>query len=323
MFLIFVLIFVAVFTIAALLLLGTGAAGSKEAKRSIERLNALLATSTAEVQDELVDIRKAELFSAVPWINALLIRLDIAPRLRRLIYQADMTMTAGALLLTSLACLVVAGLVVYLRTGAGLLAFAVAAVAGAAPFLFVLQKRARRFAKFEEGLPATLDLMVSAMRAGQSLISALGVVAREVPDPIGREFRICFDEQNYGLELRTAMQNLVTRVPLQDMRIIVSAILIQKESGGNLAEVLDKTAQLTRERFRIKNQIRVHTAQGRLTGWILSLLPVVVGFLLYMLNPNLMSSLWKNPKGVNLMYLAGGMEIIGALIIRKIVRIQV
>lgn len=323
MLLIFVLIFVAVFTIAALLLLGTGAAGSKEAKRSIERLNALLATSTAEVQDELVDIRKAELFSAVPWINALLIRLDIAPRLRRLIYQADMTMTAGALLLTSLACLVVAGLVVYLRTGAGLLAFAVAAVAGAAPFLFVLQKRARRFAKFEEGLPATLDLMVSAMRAGQSLISALGVVAREVPDPIGREFRICFDEQNYGLELRTAMQNLVTRVPLQDMRIIVSAILIQKESGGNLAEVLDKTAQLTRERFRIKNQIRVHTAQGRLTGWILSLLPVVVGFLLYMLNPNLMSSLWKNPKGVNLMYLAGGMEIIGALIIRKIVRIQV
>ena len=323
MLLIILLIFLAVFALAALLLIATGAGGSKEAKQSIERLNALLATSQGNATDELIDIRKTELFSAVPWINALLIRLDIAPRLRRLLYQADMTMTAGALLLTSLACSVLAGGLVYLRTRAGLLALAIAAAAAVAPFMFVLQKRARRFQKFEQGLPATLDLMVSAMRAGQSLVSSLGIVAREVPDPIGREFRICFDEQNYGLELRTAMQNLVTRVPLQDMRIIVSAILIQKESGGNLAEVLDKTAQIIRERYRIKNQIRVHTAQGRLTGWILSFLPVVLGFLLYMLNPDMMSSLWKNPTGVKLMYLAGGMDIIGALIIRKIVRIRV
>jgi tight adherence protein B len=286
-------------------------------------LNALLATTPKEAKDELIDIRKTELFSAIPWINALLIRLDIAPRLRRLLYQADMTMTAGALIMTSLACIVVSGWLVYLRTGNGLLSLAVAALGAVAPFLFVLQKRSRRFQKFEAGLPGTLDLMVSAMRAGQSLVSALGIVAHEVPDPIGREFRICFDEQNYGLELRTAMQNLVTRVPLPDMRIIVSAILIQKESGGNLAEVLDKTAQLTRERFRIKNQIRVHTAQGRLTGWILSLLPVVLGFFLYMLNPGMISSLWKNPMGVKLMYAGAVMEIIGALIIRKIVRIRV
>jgi tight adherence protein B len=243
--------------------------------------------------------------------------------LRRLLYQADMKMTAGALMMTALGCSGVAGYLVYFRTGAGLVSLAVAAAAGAAPFLFVLKKRSGRFTKFEEALPATLDLMVSAMRAGQSLVSALGIVAREAPEPIGRELRICFDEQNYGLELRTAMQNLVARVPLPDMRIVVSAILVQKESGGNLAEVLDKTAHIIRERFRIKKQIRVHTAQGRLTGWILSFLPVVLGFLLYLLNPEHMSILWKDPRGLKLIYLATGMEIIGALIIRKIVRIRV
>jgi tight adherence protein B len=155
------------------------------------------------------------------------------------------------------------------------------------------------------------------------LVSALGIVAREAPDPIGRELRICFDEQNYGLELRTAMQNLVTRVPLPDMRIVVSAILIQKESGGNLAEVLDKTAQIIRDRFRIKKQIRVHTAQGRLTGWILTFLPVALGFMLYFINPKHMSILWTDPRGLKLIYIASGMEVIGALIIRKIVRIRV
>ncbi|HSU60780.1 MAG TPA: type II secretion system F family protein [Bryobacteraceae bacterium] len=324
MLLIITLIFLAVFAVVVLLFVGSGAGGSQQVKQSIERLNAMLAISrTTKSEDDLVDIRKTELFSAIPWLNAWLIRLDFAPRLRRVLYQADMTMTAGALLSSSLAGAVVFGYLAYLRTGAGLVALAIAAAAGAAPFLFVLQKRSRRFAKFEAALPGALDLMVSAMRAGQSLVSALGIVAREVPDPIGREFRICFDEQNYGLELRTAMQNLVTRVPLADMRIVVSAILIQKESGGNLAEVLDKTAQITRERFKIKKQIMVHTAQGRLTGWILTFLPVVLGFFLYFLNPERMSVLWKDPRGLKLMYIAAGMEIIGALIIRKIVRIRV
>jgi tight adherence protein B len=323
MLLIIVLVFLAVFTIAALLIVGTGAGGSKQVKHSIERMNALLATSSGKAEDELLDIRKTELLSAIPWINAWLIRLDIAPRLRRLLYQADMTTTPGALLLIAVACSAISGYLVYLRTGVGPVALVVSAVAGAAPFLYVLRKRSRRFHKFEQELPAALDLMVSAMRAGQSLVSALGMVAKEAPDPIGQEFRTCFDEQNYGLELRTAMHNLVTRVPLPDMRIVVSAILIQKESDGNLAEVLDKTAQIIRERFRIKNEIRVHTAQGRMTGWILSLLPVVLGFLIFFLNPDQVSMLWKRPQGVKLLYIANGMEVIGTLLIRKIVRIRV
>jgi tight adherence protein B len=194
---------------------------------------------------------------------------------------------------------------------------------GAMPLVYVLNKRKQRFDKFEQGLPETLDLMVSALRAGHSLISALDLAASEAPDPIGTEFRICFDEQNYGLELKTAMSNLAARVPLQDLKIVITAILIQKESGGNLAEVFDKAAYVIRERFRLKRQVRVHTAQGRLTGWILSFLPVFLGVGLYMINPAGMSILWTRPIGIKLLYLSGTMTIIGALIIRKIVRMDV
>jgi tight adherence protein B len=165
--------------------------------------------------------------------------------------------------------------------------------------------------------------MVSALRVGHSLNSALSLVSRECPDPVSTEFRICYDEQNYGLELRTAMANLTTRVPLQDLRIVATAILIQKESGGNLAEVLEKTGHVIRERFRLKRQIMTHTAQGRLTGVILTLLPIVLGIALYFLSPDNMSLLWKRPIGVKLLYASGVMTIIGGLIIRKIVDIDV
>jgi tight adherence protein B len=165
--------------------------------------------------------------------------------------------------------------------------------------------------------------MVSALRVGHSLNAALSLVSRECPDPISTEFRICFDEQNYGLELRTAMDNLVTRVPLQDMKIVCTAILIQKESGGNLAEVLEKTSHVIRERFRLKRQIMTHTAQGRLTGIILTLLPVVLGILLYFLNPKSMSLLWTRDIGIKLLYTSAAMTFVGGLIIRKIVDIDV
>ena len=146
-------------------------------------------------------------------------------------------------------------------------------------------KRSKRLDKFQEGLPEALDLMVSALRAGHSLIAAMGSVARECADPVGGEFKACFEEQNYGLELKTALDNLITRVPLQDLRIFATAVMIQKESGGNLAEVLDKTAHVIRERFRLKRQVGVHTAQGRMTGWILTLLPMVLGIVFVLRQP--------------------------------------
>ena len=323
MLLVLSIIFFAIFVISALLMVASKGDSSKYTERTLSVLRAALSTTKLAATDQAVDLHKEELLSAVPWLNRWLLKLELAPRLRTLLYQADIKWTAGGLIMMSAACFLIPAYLIYLRTGAILLSLLLGALLAAAPFVYVINKRNQRFNKFEQELPETLDLMVSALRAGHSLVSALNLAANESPDPIGQEFRITFDEQNYGLELKTAMSNLAERVPLQDLKIVITAILIQKESGGNLAEVFDKTAYVIRERFRLKRQVRVHTAQGRLTGWILSLLPVVLGVMLYMINPESMSLLWTRPIGVKLLYLSAAMTTTGALIIRKIVNMDV
>jgi tight adherence protein B len=322
--LLLIIVFVGVFAVFALLLVASGTGASQRTKEMLARLaSALAAGGKASSSDEIVDLRKQELFSAVPWLNRWLLRLEIAPRLRTLLYQANLKWTVGLVLLMSLACFLIPAYLIYLRTETVVLSLLVGLLLGGAPIFYVLAKKKQRFGRFEQGLPEAIDLIVSALRAGHSLVSALGLVADESPDPIGPEFKICFDEQNYGLDLRTAMDNLVVRVPLQDLRIIVTAILIQRSSGGNLAEVLDKAAYLVRERFRLRRQVQIHTAQGRLTGWILSFLPVVLGIALYLVNPSTMSLLWHRDLGIKLLYSAGVMMVIGALVIRKIVNMEV
>ncbi|HVJ07451.1 MAG TPA: type II secretion system F family protein [Acidisarcina sp.] len=309
--------------VLSLLLLAGGTSTTQQAKQTLAALESALATDTLNSRDQIVNVRKDELFSAVPWIHRWLLKMKIASRMRQLLYQANLKWSVGGMLLGSAVCFVVPAYLINLRTQSVLFGLLVGFFLSFAPFAFLLYKRNQRFHKFEQGLPEALDMMVTALRAGHSLVSSLGLVSRECPDPVGTEFRICFDEQNYGLELRTAMANLVTRVPLQDLKIVTTGILIQKESGGNLAEVLDKAAQLIRERFRLKQQVRVYTAQGRLTGWILSFLPLVLGVALYLVNPDTMSLLWKRPIGIKLLYTATGMTITGALIIRKIVNMEV
>ncbi len=323
MLLILVLVFLSVFVVFALLLAAYGAGASDQAKQVLSNLDAALASGKPELRDQIVDIRKDDLLSAIPWINRWLLKIELAPRLRTLLYQADLKWTAGGLLLMCAASFSVPAYLLYLRTGVIIFALLIGLLLGFAPMALVLFKRSQRFLRIEQQLPEALDLMVSALRAGHSLVSALRLVAHESPEPISGEFRIAFDEQNYGLELRTALDNMVNRVPLQDLRIVVTAILIQKESGGNLAEVLDKASQLIRERFQLKRQVRVHTAQGRLTGWILSLLPVVLGVALYLVSPNTMSILWTRSIGIKLLYTSAVMTITGALIIRKIVNMEV
>lgn len=318
-----VLVFASVFVVFALLLFASGIGATRNKKQTLANLDSALATSVRASYEQVVDIRKSDVLSAVPWINRWLLSIELAPRLRSLLNQANLSWTAATLLLISAVCFVVPGYLVYLRSSSVIFAVLIGLLFGAAPFVFVMQKRKMRFNQFEQGLPEALDLMVSAMRAGQSLAAALRLVAYESPDPIGAEFRICFDEQHYGLELRAAMDNLVTRVPLQDMRIVVTGILIQKESGGNLAEVLDKASYVIRERFRLRQQVRVHTAQGRLTGWILACLPLALGVGLYLINPEVMSVLWTHPVGVKLLYASAGMTTVGMLIINKIVTMDV
>lgn len=319
-----ILSFVAVFAILAPVLIwwsGAGKAGDK--KQAAAALNTAIGQSPVDAVGAVINFRKNELVSAIPLLNKYLEKLELIPRIRRMLMQAELKWTPGTLGLLSLVAFALPAYLINLRTGSLILSLVVGGALGLIPTGYVMFKRSKRFGKFEQGLPEALDLMVSALRVGHSFNSALGLVTRECADPVGPEFRIAFDEQNYGLDLRTALENLQNRVPLQDLRMAVTAILIQRESGGNLAEVLEKTAHVIRQRFRLKKQVMVHTAQGRLTGWILTILPIALGVVLYIVNPKMISLLWQRDIGIKLMYAGGGMLVVGSLIIQKIVRMDV
>lgn len=323
MLMIIVLVFLGVFLVVVLVAAASGTGASDQNRAIMTRLESAIAVGKPDMADLIVDVRKNDVMSNIPWLDRALTKMELAPRIRRFLYQANVKWTVAQLALFCSVCFAIPAYLVYLRTSAMLFGFLIGLVTGAGPVIYVFQKRKRRLGKFEQGIPEALELIVSALRVGHSLNAAMGLVSRECADPVGGEFRVTFDEMNYGLELKSALDNLVTRVPLQDVKIVSTAILIQRESGGNLAEVLEKTAQVIRERFRLKRQVLTHTAQGRLTGWILTLLPIVLGVLLYMVNPDLMSMLWKKPMGVKLLYAAGVMIFIGGLIIRKIVNMDV
>jgi len=314
--------FVAAFIVAALVLSVIGAEHSKRTQQTFGRLKSLV-TAAQGIPDDGLDLRRHERLSSIPWLDRLLARVDIFPRLHLWLYQADLRWTVGALLLLAMTCWAGTAVAIYWRTGTLGLAIGVGLAAGMLPFVYLFHRRSKRFAAFEQLLPDALGLMVGALRAGHGLTSSIGMVGREMAPPISREFRKCFDEQMFGIETRTAMMNLVTRVPIQPVRIIATVVLIQKETGGNLAEVLDKAAHVIRERFKLRRQVRVHTAQGRLSGWILAVLPVALGFLLYLINPEHFSLLWKRSLGLKMLYGGVIMNAIGFLIIRKIINIRI
>ncbi len=313
--------FLIVFVLTIFLAFAMGGDGSQQ----VEKTRKLLESVTAPVRDAadgLLDVRKREVFSTIPWLNQKLTEMDMPRRLQLLLTQANLQWTPSRFLLGSVVLGAFSWYLIYLRTDVAWVSLIAAIAIGLLPLLFVFRKRDSQMNAFERLLPDAIGHMVSALRAGQSMNSALNVVVREVPDPVAREFRICADEQNFGLELRTAMQNMSERVPLPDLQMVVTAILIQRESGGNLAEILEKTAAVVRERFRLQKQIRVHTAQGRLTGWILSGLPALLGFGLYLLAPDRMAVLWTRPIGVTILWSAFISNLIGLYIIRRIVKIR-
>ena len=322
--LIAIVVFAGAFSVVALLVFAFSSGASNESKQVYAALDSALATEGAlDTRDKDVSLRKNEMISSIPWLNRKLQEYELAPLLHTMLYQADLKWNAGTLVAGCVFSFALAAYLIYLRFDSILLALPVGLLLGAAPFSFVLHKRSKRLDSFQQGLPEALDLMVSALRAGHSLIAAMGSVARECADPVGCEFKTCFEEQNYGLELKAAMDNLIKRVPLQDLRIFATAIMIQKESGGNLGEVLDKTSHVIRERFRFKRQVGVHTAQGRMTGWVLTLLPVVLGIAMYFVNPKMMSLLWTNPTGIKMLWTSGGMIVVGGFIINRIVNMDV
>jgi tight adherence protein B len=315
------LVFIGVFALIAMPLAAMGPSSS--AKQAMATLDSAIKVERRDLLPQKLNVRKNELLSSIPWLNKKLLQFELTPYLRRLLSQADLDWSAGRLLLFCVAGFVIPTYALLETTNYTALAFGAGGVLGVLPFGFVLFKRQRRFSAFEKHLPEALDLMVSGLRAGHSLLAAMALVARECAPPVNSEFKICFEEQNYGLEMKEALANLIARVPVQDLMIATTAILIQKESGGNLAEVLDKTSYVIRERFRLKRQIMVHTAQGRFTGLILTLLPVVLGIGIYIVDPGMISILWKRDIGIELMWAAAGLIAVGGFVIWKIVDIDV
>ncbi|UWZ83075.1 type II secretion system F family protein [Occallatibacter riparius] len=319
-----ILIFVAVFAVAApILVWSSGAHNAGKKEKVAEVLDNALGKASGDEKHDPLSFRKADNSSNIPLLDRFLQQLDLIPRIAMLLRQADLKWTPGALVLMCAVAFAVPAYIVNFKTGILLIALGVGVATGLLPLAFVWFKRVQRFGKFEGQLPEALDLICSALRAGHSLSAALGLVTRECQDPLAGEFRLAFDEQNFGLDMRTALENLVKRVPLQDLKMAITAIIIQRESGGNLAEVLEKTAHMVRERFRLKKQVKVHTAQGRLTGLVLTILPVALGFGLWVINPDNESMLWHRPIGIKLLIGAGVSLVIGSAIIQKIVRLKV
>ena len=294
--------------------------------RKEKLVHSRLETSAGRVRAqsiEHVDILKRETLSDVPWLNRALTKVQPASKVRKLISDAGMTWSVGRLISGSLVAAVAVYLLGRLISSNSIIVYLLTIITLTGPYVFLVIKRGKRLEKFTTQMPEAMDLISRALRAGHSLTAAMDLVAQEIPAPLGPEFRRVFDEQNLGLPQREALLNLADRVPLGDVQFLVASILIQRESGGNLVEVLDKTASVLRDRIRLHRQIRVFTAQGRLTGWILSLLPVIMFFLLSAVNPRYMSNLTTEPLGQKAMMAGGVLMVLGALVIRKIIRIKV
>jgi tight adherence protein B len=298
--------------------------GSAPEQQVQRRLKKVQQSEFAPIElESAADFRIEDRLSRVVWLHRLLARLDVAARLRLLLLQAGMERTVGSLLMMCLFGWAGTACLLYLRFWSLPISAGLGLAVIPLPFLYVFHRRTKRFRRFEEQLPEAIDMLVSALRAGHSLMTAIGFMGQEFVEPLSSEFRQCFEEQNYGVDLRTALLSLGSRMAVQDLQIFIAAVLIQKESGGRLAEVLEKVAQTSRERFRLRKQVRVHTAQGRMTGWILSLLPIGLGFAMYLVHPEGIRVLWTTSIGVKLLCTAGIMNLLGALVIRKIIRIRV
>ena len=216
----------------------------------------------------------------------------------------------------------VTGLVVLFVSGSVLIAGGAFLAAGVSPYLYVRWRKKRRIQLLEAQLPDAIDLIARAVRAGHPLSAGLGMAADEAPEPLASEFRITFEEQKFGLPFEEALLGLGDRVEVVDIRILITAILVQREVGGNLSETLETIAETMRARFNLKRQVRVYTAQGRMSGYTLAALPILVGFAIMLINPDYMRTLFHEPLGRSMLVGAGMLQLIGFLWIRKIVDIR-
>ena len=299
---------------------------TRPTKEETDLGNRLAGFSRGSRAEAVIDpdiILKRGVYSDLPIINAILRRIKLAADVDTLIKQANSSLTVGRVLFGALVIGFVAGVLSGTYLHSVPLGLALGLAAGTTPYISLRLKRNARLRKFESILPDAIDLLARALRAGHALTAAIEMVSKEIADPVGAEFRRVFEEQNFGLPIREALINLATRVPVPDLQFLVTAMLVQKETGGNLAEVLDKAGTVIRERSRLLGQLRIYTAQGRLTGWILGLLPFIVFMLMNFVNPTYARTLTSDPMGRKAIWLGLALMVIGIWMIRKIVDIKV
>ncbi|HXT26519.1 MAG TPA: type II secretion system F family protein [Candidatus Eisenbacteria bacterium] len=319
------LIAILTFLVVVVLILGIWvfASGEGAQEQVRKRMSAVhKAEKRGDVNISLKLVRD-EMMSSVPWMHRLMMQWSWSSKLQDYVVQSGLTMKPAKLILIS----AVAGLGSYLIASYFIAHFyaslPIGIIAAVIPFAVVAVLRSRRLHKFEEHFPEALDLLGRAVRAGHAFTTGLEMISKECPEPLGGEFRTTFEEQNFGLPLRDALLNMTERVPIIDVRFFVTALLIQKETGGNLAEILDGLARVIRDRFRIYREVRVRTAQGRLTAGILIALPIFMMLILSVLNPHYIGVLFTDPKGPMVLITAGVMQLIGSAILWKIIHFEV
>src|SRR3984957_4912797 len=319
------LVFALTFLIVIVIFLGIWMTFGGDTKQEVVRRR-MEAVRKAERRGDVsmgLKLARDEMLSSVPAVHRLMMHWSWSMRLQERISQAGLTMKAGKLILICgclfLGTTVIVGLFAPMFPVGLLIGICI----GLAPYGVVMYLRQKRLRAFEERFPEALDLLGRAVRAGHAFTTGLEMIAKESPDPIASEFRTTFEEQNFGLPLRDALLNMTERIPSIDVRFFVTALLIQKETGGNLAEILDGLARVIRDRFRIYREVRVRTAQGRLTAAILIALPVAMMLFLMTMNPYYLGVLFHDPRGVLALTIAGIVQVIGSLVIWKIIHIEV
>jgi tight adherence protein B len=292
-------------------------------RKLMGRLQSLSAPLDEPDVEKAANLVKASNAGVVPGFDRMMAGTARGSALSRWIDQSGMKASISGVLLIALVLAGVFALVAMMVTHATMSMPVGAAIGFSLPFMVLRFKRTRRLRAFEEAFPEALDLISRALKAGHAFATGLKMVADEMAEPVGPEFRKTFDEQNFGLPLKDALENLTFRVPLLDMRFFATAVLIQRETGGNLSEILENLAHVVRERFKILRQVRVYTAHGRLTGYVLLALPAVLAIALSFINPEHMNMLFREKMGQMMLMVAIVMQFIGFIWIKQVVKIEV
>jgi tight adherence protein B len=287
-----------------------------------ERLSTVQQASERQSSEELALLRD-ELLSEIPALNRMLQRSPSISRLQHFLNQADVKIRAGKFLMFTVGSGALLALAVLFLTDTPLYAGIALLMGLFIPYFYVSFQRTRRFQKFEELFPEAIDTLARAVRAGHAFTTALELIANEMAEPVSTEFRKLFEEQKFGLPLRDALLNFAERMPIVDVKFFVTAVMLQRETGGNLAEILDNLSYVIRERFKILRQVRVYTAQGRLTMMLLMALPPIVVLVMMVMNPDFIKPLFYDKMGHAMIVAGVTLQTIGYLVIRKIIRIQV